>query len=195
MIRKITSRQDEERKRRRNQIILGGILIFLMLVSVLGYSFETNQTTNTDTSPKASNITYNGFTFAFLNGLWSTSTNQGEFTFINSPEQSYKVTQDLRPLSSYSGKALYLYSENYDAEAEISRNFYGIANIRYACPENETKCDKNLPVKTCLDNFIIIREKNETSISQKDGCVFINGNAGDLTRLTDGFLLKIIGIQ
>jgi hypothetical protein len=50
-------------------------------------------------------------------------------------------------------------------------------------------------VKTCQDNFIIIRESNVSSISQDSGCAYISGPSENMTQLADGFLLKVIGVQ
>lgn len=191
MIRKITSKHDEEKKRRRNQITVGLVLVFLMLISILGYSFGSNS--NSNTTPI---IKYNGYEFTNTGGYWNLDIGGTIFSFIGNPSSAYKLNASLKSLTSYYGKMLYLYSENADAESEIYQNLYAVASgILPACPADEKECDKNLPVKNCSDNFIIIREKNETNVFQEDACVFISGPEEDLIRITDGFLLKIIGVQ
>jgi hypothetical protein len=191
MIRKITSKHDEEKKRRRNQIIVGLVLVFVMLLSTLGYSFGSN--TSSGSSPT---INYNGYEFTYLNGLWNLDSGGQTFNFISNPSIAYKLNFSIKPLADYQGKTLYLYSENLGAESEIYQNMQNVAlSVPPACPENEENCGKGIPVKTCADNFIIIREKNETNILQKDDCLFIEGPAEDLVRITDGVLLRIIGVQ
>ena len=117
------------------------------------------------------------------------------YGFVNNPSNTYQLTSQVKPLEDYYAKPLYLYSENLNAESEVYRNLYSVVQkIDNACPDGET-CDVGIPVKTCSDNFIIIREKSEVIVAQQDGCVFIEGPAEALTKIADGFLLKIIGIQ
>ena len=66
--------------------------------------------------------------------------------------------------------------------------------IQPACLD-ESECEGGWPVKTCKDNFIIIRNSNYTNIIQEDNCVFINGPEENLTQITDEFLFKIIGVE
>lgn len=189
MIRKIISKQDEEKKRKRNQIIMSILLALIMILSTLGYSFGTN------TSQKEKTIKYNNYEFTYLDGLWNVNIGENIFSFAINPSNSYNVTSNINALTSYYGKPLYLYSENSNAEDEINNNLNSIASeITYACLNGEN-CDAGLPKKTCSDNFIIIKEANISGIYQNNGCVFISGGFENLTAMTDGFLLKIIGVQ
>ncbi len=193
MIRKITSKQDEEKRRKKNQIIVGLVLVFLMLFSVIGYSFGGDSGTSATVPIEK----YNGYEFVYDGSLWNLNIGGTVFSFINNPKNSYKVDSELKSLTSYYGKPLYLYSESSGAgaESEIYRNLYLVSkNITDACPEGES-CDVGIPFKTCADNFIIIREKSEAKVFQQDTCVFIEGPAKYLTKIADGFLLKIMGIQ
>ena len=115
--------------------------------------------------------------------------------FSENPADSYSTTSSLNPAESYYGKPVYIYSESVAAEAEIFRNMYLISSeVAYACPEGETNCRESWPVKTCSDNFVIIRESNENSIIQKGGCVYIEGPAEDMAKMADGFILNILGV-
>ena len=67
--------------------------------------------------------------------------------------------------------------------------------MQLACLEGEECANDELPIKTCEDNFIIIRESDVTEVVQEDNCVFIRGEAEELAKITDAFLLKIIGVQ
>ena len=62
-MRKIISEHDENKKKKRNQIILGIFLVLTMFISVIGYSFQTNvrQNTNQGNQTKTQSINYNGF--------------------------------------------------------------------------------------------------------------------------------------
>lgn len=190
MIRRITSKEDEEKKRKRNQVIVGVVLALIMILSTLGYSFGTNL------GQRKITLNYNNYEFNYLDGFWNVNIGENIFGFINSPLNAYNVSSDVKPLADYYGKPLYLYSENSNAEEEIYRNLDLITkNVTYACPENDEKCGKSFPVKKCSDNFIIIREENISGVYQNNGCVFISGPFENLTQITDGFLLKMIGVQ
>jgi len=191
MIRKITPKGDEEKRKKRNQILVSVILASIMILSTLVYSFGTNLGENSKTKLK-----YNNYDFEYFNGLWNTNISGEIFGFASTPFNSYNVTSDINSLESYYGKPLYLFSENTDAENEIYRNLYKTASeISPACPENEKGCNENIPVKNCSDNFIIIKEGNSSGVYQKENCAFIFGAYENLTKITDGFLLKIIGVQ
>ncbi len=191
-MRRIVSRYTEGRKRRRNQITIGVILIFVMVISTLGFALQGFGSGNTDTEDSSvNNIEYNGFEFVNQNGLWVL----GNFIFKNVPQQVEDIGSVSGDIIDYQGKPLYISSESEEAELEIYINLGNIAlRIQKACTEEE-ECAGDFPVKTCDDNFIIIRENNISNIMQQDKCIFIEGGSEDLTKLTDQFLFKILGIR
>ena len=194
-MRKITSKELKENKQKRNQTIVGVILVTVMLASILGFSFvgENNSSAN-------KKIKYNGIEFEEQNGFWFANIGNSQFSFRYNPEQIKEISLNAPNinLNSYSGKPVYIYSNNTEAGAEIYRNLnYFAQRIQPACPSEMEKkeCDENWPVKTCDDNFIIISEDKNSEITKKDNCVFIKGQTESLTKLTDKFLFKIIGIE
>ena len=195
-MRKITSKHETDKKTKRKQLIIGIVLVFIMLFSMLGYSFRGRET-NRDNGTES--MTYNGFLFIQQNGYWLTEVNNQEFTFKYNPNQVQILINNLNSIDSYSGKALYISSENIDAEAEVYQNLDSIILRRqYACYENSEKdCEKDFPVKSCEDNLIIIEEieAGEAEVFQQDNCLFIRGEAEELAKLTDSALFKIIGIS
>ncbi len=193
-MRRIISKKEEDKKRRRNQFIIGGILILVMIMSVIGYSFNREEDNNIK-------ITYNGFKFTKEtdgSGLWGTGIGDFQFLFKYNPEETGENNYELNKLNDYYDKPLYIYSNNNEAEIEIYRNlFYQnqiVQRMQYACPEGG-KCEGDYPVKNCKDNFIIIKESNNSEIRQQENCVFIQGKSEDLTKLADSFLFRITGIQ
>jgi len=192
-MRKILSKEEEAKKTRRNQFLIGGAMILVMFASVLGYSLSREQTNSTE------KITYNGIEFTKQSGLWAAQIGGYQFFFEYNPQETERVNSALNPLKNYANKPLYIYSENIEASSEIYRNlFYQskiVERVNPACIEGG-KCEGNDPIKTCESNFIIIRESNSTkSIRQNNSCVFIEGDMGNLTKLSDEFLFKIIGVQ
>ncbi len=191
-MKRIISREDSEKKRRRNQILIGSILILVMVASTIGYSLSGGEKAGTK------QIVYNGFKFMQENGLWNANIKNFKFSFKYNPYETEKINSALNPLSNYSNQPLYIYSENAEATAEIYRNiFYQnqiVQRMQNACPEGK-ECGEDIPSKNCADNFIIIEKSDSSSIVQDDNCVFIKGDYENLTKLSDSFLFNIIGVQ
>src|SRR4030043_218564 len=191
-MRKIISKAEEDKKKRRNQFIVGGGLILVMFLSILGYSTMKDKKENNE------KIIYNEIEFTKESGLWIAEIGNFQFSFKYNPEEIEKTNSQLNSLNSYYEKPLYIYSEDTGAETEIYRNLFYynqiVQRIQNPClEEDKEKCGENLPIKNCEDNFIIIRESNNTEIKQQENCVFIEGKKEDLTKLSDGFLFKITG--
>lgn len=192
MIRKIISKEESERKRKRNQLVVGFILVGVMILGTLGYAFESN---NINTSTSTNKISYNGFEFVNQNDYWTTKIGESEFIFKYNPEQINQTKGNFNNLDKYSQKPLYIYSENEMASFEIIKNIRPfVQRVQKACFE-EKNCGDNLPLKTCDNNFIIIKENENQSIRQEKNCVFIEGKKEELTQLSDEFLFKILGIN
>jgi hypothetical protein len=191
-MREIESKEEIERKRKRNQWIIGGIMIVVMLGSTFGYAFYQLGNNNKGDSNK---IEYNGYAFVNQNDFWAITIGNYNFLFKYNPTEVEKSNSELNYLNSYSGQILYIFSEDNLASWEIQRNLGGIAQrIQGACPQN-TNCTENWPIKDCSSNFILIKKANESRIYQNQSCVFIEGKEENLTQMADEFLFKITGIE
>lgn len=193
-MRGISSKYQEEKKRKRNQIVVGLILIFVMFSSVLGFAFINHSISGGSNinNPDFNSINYNGFEFTEQNSLWILNQNGINFIFRYNPNQVPRIASEIKSLENYQEKILYLHSEDILAESEIYTNLFQFTNgIENACLE---ECDEEFPVKTCQDNFIIIREGSK-GITQENNCIFIEGEKEDLTKLADEFLFKLIGVE
>jgi len=190
-MRRIISKKIENKKQRRNQLIIGGILILIMVLSIVGYSFNNQQN-------KEEKIIYNNIEFMKEENFWYANIGDFQFSFRYNPEETGENNYQLNKLNVYSGDPLYLYAENSEAGIEIYRNLFYYnqisQRIQYACIEGE-KCEGDYPMKNCEDNFIIIKESDDEEIIQDNNCVFIKGKNENLIKLTDSFLYKIIGVQ
>jgi hypothetical protein len=190
-MRKIISREQAAKTKKRNNLILAGILIIIMFGSVFAVivgSFGNNS--NTDEK-----VTYKGYEFVSSNGFWTTKIGDYSFAFQYNPEQVEKVSSTVDYSNKYQGKTLYFSSENPYAISEIYRNLDQIVGRFQEACLNETGCKENLPIKNCSNNFIVIRESNFTNILQDENCVFIEGNFENLTSITDEFLFKTLGVE
>jgi len=191
-MRKIISMEEEAKRKKRNQIILGVCLALIMVLSTLGFALQGGIGNTSSDQTSGNETEYNGFKFVNQNGLWVL----GNFVFLYVPQQVEDIGSGIKPASNYQGKPAYVYSEDEGAEIEVAVNLEQVAQrVQKACPE-DTVCDDNLPVKTCNDNFIIIRESNiSNSIRQENNCVFIRGQKEQLTALADQFLFKTLGVR
>lgn len=189
-MRKIISKRELEKKQKRNQLIVGIILVVMMFSSVIGYSFAGRDTTN---SGSTSEVNYNGYKFINQNNFWVVEKDGNNLIFRYSPNQVPTITNKINNIDSYLQKPLYLYSEDPTSSAEISVNMAPyVLRMQTACIGEENCPYIDAPIKTCEDNFIIIKKANETNIIQKDGCVYISAPAERLVQLTDGFLFKVL---
>jgi hypothetical protein len=192
-MRKIVSKEKEAKRKKINQLIVGGILVGVMVFSVLSYSI--NRGNDEEENEKFS---YGGFEFVKVSGFWTIRLGDLKFSFKYIPNRTEQTNADIHGLENYANKPLYIYSEDNDALIEIYRNlFYDnkiALRVQEACYE-EKKCNENIPLKDCSENLIIIQESDIQSIRQQDNCVFIEGKREDLTNLSDSFLFRLIGIQ
>ena len=189
-MKRLVSKEEREKQRKRNQVVVGAILVFLMVASTLGYAIQGSLGKSGNTE-NPSELDYNGFKFSYVNGFWVL----GNFVFRNSPKNVTDIGFGLNNAQSYQGMPVYVQSEDEEAEIEVTVNLRQIAErVQRACTEN-SNCTAGLPVKTCNDNFIIIKEGEIEGVSQVGGCVYIEGKKENLVMLVDEFLFKILGVK
>jgi hypothetical protein len=186
-MRRIVKKSDSEKKSHKNQIVVGIILIGIMLFGTLGYSFGNGD-------EETGKIKYNGYDFVQQGNYFGTSLNGVDFVLMNNPKNISESVQTNKSLEDYYQRPLYISYVNSVAAGEIYNNlkFY-VERIQTACYEDCVGSD--LAIKTCEDNFIIIKESNISRVIQEENCIFIEGKNEDLTKLADKFLLKIFGID
>ena len=194
---KIITQEEKERKIKRNQLVIGIVLIGLMVLSSLSFAF-INNTTNINEK-----IEYKGIKFvADGNGYWSFNIQGTDFLTKYNPKETEDISYlNYKNINEYSNKPLYLIGDNGEHFSEISRNLNNIAlRINNACLEGDSKCTKNninFPIKKCSsDNIIIIMNvEGIEKIYNKENCVFIETNYANQVRYADRFLFSILGIQ
>jgi len=198
----LRNKKDEARRTRRNQLLVGLLLLAVMLFSVIGYGFQTQDTSAS--GEQGYTVTYQGYDFVYNGaGLWLLALGGGTFGFQYTPDTLDFGDALVHPLSSYSGKPLYVIAHDELAKAELYRTMDLVVLRRQAaCLDPSVQreeiplegCDASLPVKTCEDNVIIIAESSTKHINQIDNCVFIGAPAQDLVAVVDEFLFKSLGI-
>lgn len=192
-MRKIQTQAEINRKKKKNQIILGVILIGVMVLSTLGYSISDN-------FGSSKKMEFNGFKFQKNNNYWNLDLSGQQFVFRNLPQNVSDVSVfGFYDLNSYADKTLYFVNlgKSNEAGQEILTNL-GRYILRWqeACLDlssSELECSADLPVKSCDENLIIFENgaNNITKVYKDDNCVHISG---DLISGSDAFLYKLLGI-
>jgi hypothetical protein len=190
MMRKIQSQSEKDKKIRKNQIVIGVILISIMVFSILGFGFGGNQ-------QESSEKTYNGFDFFQENGFWIIELQGNRFYFQYLPQELVNVSiSGTFNIQDYVDKPLYFVGTNPEAAQVILNNIGGVL-LRYqeACLDDEDCKNEDLPIKTCEDNLIIFKESEEnsdTKVEKEGKCVYISG---DYVKGANALIYDLLGIK
>jgi hypothetical protein len=187
MIRRIKTKTEIEKAQKRNQTILGGVLILLLvgsmfLVFTAGDENEKNK------------VTEKGIDFFNTGNGWGVKLDKEifYFTFLPSELEDVKVS-GLFSLGDYVDTTLY-YNNFNEGTAKILGNLDRYIQRKNEACENQQECEgrlSNPPIKNCDDNFIIFKEGDDTSVVKEGGCVYITG---DFIKGADAFLYKVLNI-
>ncbi len=193
-MKKILTKEQQKKKDKINQLIIGIVLIALMLFSTVGYALSGNESKETTDS-----IDYNGITFTKNSEYWNFNYQGLNLnTRYNPQEVSDIQVPILFKLQDYKQEPLYFIGELNSPALEIIRVLDNIAlRINNACLPN-TNCTGNYPIKNpSIDNLLIIQEpsKNQTEkIYQQENAVFIIASQENQDKYADAFLFKILQI-
>ncbi len=197
MIRRIETKEQQNKKSKRNKWILSGILVAILLFSVFGIVFQDIISSG---SSKNQTVVFNGYTFDTSSGYYTLRAGNATLYFSENPVNVDAIVKSVnltKTFSYYSGKVVYVSSvDDYNSYNEIYANVGLFAErVQEACVEGEPCIDQTLPIKTCSDNVIVIKKSLENKIYEKNNCVYIEGKESDLLGMTDEFLLRILGIK
>lgn len=192
-MRKITTETERVKKETRSKIIIGVVLVALMVLSTAGYSFFSGS------GEEREKIEYNGLEF-FLNenNLWNFKIQNLDFSTQYNPEETLNIsTPFFMTINDYIGKALYFSGENTGAKQEIARNLLNlVSRTQEVCVESLECVNKDLPIKNCSrDNIIITRELDTIEVYQEDKCIFLSSPYDEQERVADAFLFRILGVR
>jgi len=184
-MRNLLEQEKHEKKKQRNIVVGGIILIALMLFSTLGYAFINQEKENQN------EVSYLGKTFYLSNGYWISQFNS--FIFYSSvyPKNLTQINSSLKGINEYLNQPVYVYSEEENSRFSVYKNLNEIATrIQDACIKEP--CEGDLPLKNCADSkMFIIKESNETKVYQASGCVYIEGQQEELNSLTNSAIFKV----
>jgi len=184
-MKRIQTAEMKDRKSRRNNIILGIILIALLVIAPIGYSLMNNS------EKSNSKVKEVGLDFYKEGGLWKTIIDGQVFGFQYLPSEVVNVSVGgFYSLGDYASQPLYFVNVN-EAAPEILNNLQRyVMRYQEACL-NESLCGEDLPLKDCSSNVIIYNEGNDTKVYKNESCVYL---VGDATMAADAFIYKILNI-
>jgi len=192
-MKKIVTKQEQAKKTRRNQLIIGGVLILLMVFSTLGYALSSRSDEG-----ESGKINYNGIEFVKSSEYWYFNIQGQDFITRYNPKEVENISfSSYLSIGNYQDKPLYFVGSG-DSVFEIGRNLDSfILRTQYACLVGE-ECEEDLPTKDCSeDNVIVIKEPLDNgtrSIYQNDNCIFIIADYINQTKYADAFIFEILGI-
>lgn len=192
MRRSISSLEKDKDKTKKNQRILGIVLIVVMFGSVFGVIVGSFN------SDKEEQLKYKNYDLIKNNGIYELRVGQSSFYFSKNPNElsrNYDVNVT-KLITNYVSTTLYVDTNDYYAAQEIQNNLEPyVVRIQPACISEDSCPSNELPIKTCDENVIIIRESEENKIYEDNKCVFIEGKSENLSELVDIFILKILGLN
>lgn len=193
-MKKIQTREEIEKRNKRNQLIIGIILVGLMLLSTGGYAIMSNEG-----SSSSGFIKYKGIKFYNDGGYWKFIYNNNQFITQYNPKETENISVNTNiDLSKYSNSIVYFVTETGEPNNEIYRNIAAFILKQNGACLNGINCSANVPVKDCgNDNIIIVKEPLENEkeeVIQDRNCVFIKANYENQTKFADAFLFKLLGI-
>jgi hypothetical protein len=199
-MRKIRSKEDVAKGQRIKQTIIGVILIFVMLSSIIGFGFFSG---GGDDNGNEQTLEYNGYEFSVgENRLWEVQIEDQTFLTNYHPSETEDIVVDFNlGLDYIRGSPLYYVRGNEHAINVILYNLgrYSTRNPQEVCLTGE-ECGGDLINKDCSSNVVVFKEPiNDSSetikIYKEENCVFIKATSSEQVRSADRLVFKILGIQ
>ncbi|MEM4703043.1 MAG: hypothetical protein QXP53_00970 [Candidatus Pacearchaeota archaeon] len=206
MLKPLETKEMQEKRIKKRNIIFGVIIAVIMIAGTVGWALSGREKTNQEE--------YNGFKFIKQENYWQTSVSIYGSNFLLRtsylPREVENITSKSRTLSleKIYGKTLYVVLDSaieQEPVRELALNLQNfVERIQIACSENVSEesisfCSDK-PVKGCddatLENAIIVfEEKNLTKLEYKAGCLQIQAQESDFLRASDKALFLIFGIM
>ncbi len=196
---KFKDKERVEKKKLSKAFWLGAFVIFIMVMSVMGYI------ENKDNSEVRK---YNDFTFSGGNGKWTTKIEGKAYTFSYHPTDIEKIPLDAAIVSRISGtKMIYTtydpdsrYAEDMALSQFVIGNNLWDYSRTYSQPAFSNSSSYNMPVADCRNATLyvpVIRlvEGKNMSITMKDNCIILEGSSStDFLAMTERLLYGLMGV-
>jgi len=183
-MRKIRSKEETERAKKRNLAAVGILMLALLLLSTLGFAFLSgggggDRNGQSSFEEELQNI----------GDSWVLRRGSQVFSFKNHYNDIQDVNVEINSnLGDYVSKPLYIDSGSDPILNAIASNLGQYAErVSAAC---YGECEENLPEKNCTENLIVWTDSTINRVRQEENCIFIEGDM----RAVDAFLYRILGI-
>jgi hypothetical protein len=190
-MKKILTKEQEQKKKTRNQLIIGFILIGLMMLSTAGYAFN-----NGNDEDQTYKIKFKGIDFIKSNDYWMFEKDALTYATTYNPNEvnDVPITNSFN-IELYKDKPLYFVDKEGVQNIELARNFNSVAlRIQSACLDNN--CSQNYPIKSCASDNIIVynlpKDNENERVYQNLKCVYIIASEENQTRVSDAFLFNTL---
>lgn len=167
------------------------------------------------TGPKQETVTYNGFEFENVDGLWRTAWQRGsqpyELEFRFNPVQVEGIPVEGNTDARFQQQNVYITFDPSDnrtsdtsyvalAAVELSRKLVDPfeRNVIAACTKNETQACSNRPIITCENtnsSVIYLKQADEAKIVLNGNCVTLQGRGDGIVMTADRALFEWLGIM
>ncbi|MBR9704886.1 hypothetical protein GOV12_05720 [Candidatus Pacearchaeota archaeon] len=213
MLKRLLTKEEQAKKTKINQILIGGVLILIMLFSTVGYSFM-NAGDNTGI------VEHKGVTYIFgENSYWNFNYEGLNYATRYNPIELSDIDLDLKGLSYKELQGKIIYTAGEPDDYILWNNLYQIVSrIGRACMDDD--CIEDAPLKNCSEDFIIIvNEINdviddnddfgsedidnnesliddvEIGILKDENCVYITTDYQNQSRYIDKFFFGLMGLD
>jgi hypothetical protein len=184
-MKKIQTAELVAKKQKRNQIVMGVILVALLVVSTAGFSLMSSKDGDKNSYKE------NGINFFRQNGVWVAEIGGETFGFQYLPSEVENISvRNNFDLGDYVDKPLYFVGQSGGIPEVLGVLGRYASRYQEACLEN-ISCGGDFPVKDCTDNLIIFEEGNP-EVYAEENCVYLRG---DPLHASDAFLYEVLKIR
>lgn len=188
-MKKIRKKSDVEKEQEKKQKILCLVLGFLLLISTLGYSLM-NRESNDSSSSETQVEFYKGTKFVLDSyNYWEMNYENNTIFFNYLPNELENITLTYNGTLSDFRNSVFYYTGSENTRLLSNMNSFVDRLQKVKLEEN----DENIPLKDCLSStkIVVFEQANETSVYQKNNCIYISG---DISKAADLFMYKILGV-
>jgi hypothetical protein len=205
-----SSGANEEKRRKRNFVLISLFIIFILVFSTLG--FVMNQNTNSNGSVKEFGLTFNQINTQDEGYQWTTKINKTQYNFATLPSQSksYAFDNSSIPLirnayglifsidtSNNDSKYSYLLEigKLKDAFQKNMQVAYGVTNPSDVFPKftSGIGCGNST---TVFPVMVFSASSNETGVFMENNCIHLKAQSDfEMLQVIDGFAYRVLGVS
>jgi hypothetical protein len=198
MIRKILSREEQEKRDHKKKVIMSIVLAVIMLLSTAGYFVMDFS------SAKKQTLDFNGIQFKQTDyATWAFDYGGKSYDVLFTPDSVTNISVSItKKINDYSNSVLYISGEpteaiSTSASQEIAKNLVSfISRVNYACLDSS--CNQDYPIKNCsADNILIFKNSltNSSTITQNEKCIILSYTPFEEEKTADALLYGLLGIK